>query len=353
MSCISIIFSDKAAEVSHSSSQSNTLPQSETEEDLSWVELGATVLLKDRTPYSPAITGVIQYVGTTEFASGIWVGLILDSPKGKNNGKVLGKAYFSCAPNYGLFVRPAQISLLSPAPKVSHDNNNNNSNNNYSNMNNNDHIPMISQDVNSSFVSSISFTSNEGHQVGGADIPSDDTSHTTTAAVTNINNNDENNNNNNDYGIVTYSKDDFNINYNKNNIIHNDLQVIESYNNSNNNKTNHNKKIDKDQNLLPLSSSSKEENSTSNLLSRIDSHTENMKNRQKLIVGTLKVKIFDMMELLNQQLSIAEVMELRLARGDAAFTEFNNLVNDIMSICTEENKISMQFKEKMDILLGI
>ncbi len=38
--------------------------------------------------------GNVAYIGTTSFASGKWIGVILDEPKGKNNGTVQGKSYF-------------------------------------------------------------------------------------------------------------------------------------------------------------------------------------------------------------------------------------------------------------------
>jgi dynactin 1 len=40
------------------------------------------------------VQGEIAYIGTTLFAQGKWIGLILDEPKGKNNGSVQGKQYF-------------------------------------------------------------------------------------------------------------------------------------------------------------------------------------------------------------------------------------------------------------------
>lgn len=40
------------------------------------------------------VRGVVAYVGSTMFASGKWIGVILDEPKGKNNGTVQGKSYF-------------------------------------------------------------------------------------------------------------------------------------------------------------------------------------------------------------------------------------------------------------------
>lgn len=41
--------------------------------------------------------------------SGKWIGVILDEPKGKNNGTVQGKRYFSCDDNHGIFVRQSQV----------------------------------------------------------------------------------------------------------------------------------------------------------------------------------------------------------------------------------------------------
>lgn len=41
------------------------------------------------------VRGVIAYVGMTSFAVGKWVGVILDEPKGKNNGSIKGQTYFS------------------------------------------------------------------------------------------------------------------------------------------------------------------------------------------------------------------------------------------------------------------
>lgn len=38
--------------------------------------------------------GVIAYIGHPSFASGKWIGVILDEPKGKNNGTIKGQSYF-------------------------------------------------------------------------------------------------------------------------------------------------------------------------------------------------------------------------------------------------------------------
>ena len=57
--------------------------------------------------------GVVRYIGPTQFAKGMWTGVELDSPGGKNNGNVEGIKYFTCAPKHGLF---APISKVMPIP---------------------------------------------------------------------------------------------------------------------------------------------------------------------------------------------------------------------------------------------
>ncbi|XP_036406874.1 dynactin subunit 1-like [Megalops cyprinoides] len=56
--------------------------------------------------------GTVAYIGATLFATGKWVGVILEEPKGKNDGTVQGKRYFTCEENHGIFVRQSQIQLV-------------------------------------------------------------------------------------------------------------------------------------------------------------------------------------------------------------------------------------------------
>lgn len=58
------------------------------------------------------LVGTVAYVGATMFASGKWIGVILDEAKGKNDGTVQGKEYFKCKENHGIFVRQSQISVV-------------------------------------------------------------------------------------------------------------------------------------------------------------------------------------------------------------------------------------------------
>ncbi|KAG5182613.1 CAP Gly-rich domain-containing protein, partial [Tribonema minus] len=53
--------------------------------------------------------GAVKFVGSTQFASGTWVGVQLDSTHGKNDGTVNGVYYFKCPPNTGIFVRPNMV----------------------------------------------------------------------------------------------------------------------------------------------------------------------------------------------------------------------------------------------------
>ncbi|XP_065763772.1 kinesin-like protein KIF13B isoform X2 [Muntiacus reevesi] len=54
-------------------------------------------------------TGIVRYVGPTDFQEGTWVGVELDLPSGKNDGSIGGKQYFRCNPGYGLLVRPDRV----------------------------------------------------------------------------------------------------------------------------------------------------------------------------------------------------------------------------------------------------
>lgn len=56
--------------------------------------------------------GTVAYVGATLFATGKWVGVILDEAKGKNDGTVQGRRYFTCEENHGIFVRQSQVCFL-------------------------------------------------------------------------------------------------------------------------------------------------------------------------------------------------------------------------------------------------
>ncbi|KAF9291909.1 golgi uridine diphosphate-N- acetylglucosamine transporter [Mortierella alpina] len=76
-------------------------------------EIGDRVIVE-----SMALTGYLRFVGPTEFKSGTWAGIELDTPTGKNDGSVGGVEYFRCRPKCGIFVLAAKIvksELLFPS----------------------------------------------------------------------------------------------------------------------------------------------------------------------------------------------------------------------------------------------
>ncbi len=54
---------------------------------------------------------MVRYIGPAEFGEGVWVGVELRTPKGKNDGSVQERRYFTCKPDHGLLVRPNKITV--------------------------------------------------------------------------------------------------------------------------------------------------------------------------------------------------------------------------------------------------
>merc|ERR1712154_392691 len=69
------------------------------------------------------IPGIVKYVGPTHFDKGVWFGVALDAPKGKNNGTVKKKFYFSSEQNHGVMLPYKRLEHEGKAKK-----NKNNSN---------------------------------------------------------------------------------------------------------------------------------------------------------------------------------------------------------------------------------
>jgi hypothetical protein len=53
--------------------------------------------------------GVVAFIGPTALGEGDWVGVALDTPTGKHDGRVRGVRYFECALRHGLLVRQAKL----------------------------------------------------------------------------------------------------------------------------------------------------------------------------------------------------------------------------------------------------
>lgn len=53
---------------------------------------------------------MLRYVGKIEgLPLGWWVGVKLDEPLGKNDGRAKGVRIFDCPPKHGLFLRPDKV----------------------------------------------------------------------------------------------------------------------------------------------------------------------------------------------------------------------------------------------------
>ncbi|XP_062324995.1 CAP-Gly domain-containing linker protein 4-like isoform X1 [Osmerus eperlanus] len=69
------------------------------------LHLGMQVLLTSANEMA-----LIRYLGAADFAPGLWLGLELRGSKGKNDGSVGGRRYFSCRPGHGVLVRPSRVT---------------------------------------------------------------------------------------------------------------------------------------------------------------------------------------------------------------------------------------------------
>jgi dynactin 1 len=58
------------------------------------------------------LAGRVAYAGPVHYAEGDYFGVVLDEPKGKNNGTIRGMQYFSCRPKHGLMVKVSELQPL-------------------------------------------------------------------------------------------------------------------------------------------------------------------------------------------------------------------------------------------------
>ena len=83
------------------------------------IPVGARVEIK----HIQGARGIVRFSGQTQFQVGKWIGVELSEAKGRNDGTVQGVAYFRCKPNYGVFVKPSQVTIVkepepTPGPSV-------------------------------------------------------------------------------------------------------------------------------------------------------------------------------------------------------------------------------------------
>ncbi|XP_048373180.1 kinesin-like protein KIF13B isoform X2 [Sphaerodactylus townsendi] len=93
--------SEEKLEVTSDSEEANEIPD--------WLKEGEYVTVGTNK------TGIVRYVGPTDFQEGKWIGVELDLPSGKNDGSIGGRQYFKCNPGYGLLVKPSRVKRA-PGP---------------------------------------------------------------------------------------------------------------------------------------------------------------------------------------------------------------------------------------------
>ena len=72
------------------------------------MEVGTKVMVGSSS--ATAKKGTIRFIGETHFATGEWIGVELIEKDGKNDGSLGDVRYFTCQPEYGIFVR--RVSTL-------------------------------------------------------------------------------------------------------------------------------------------------------------------------------------------------------------------------------------------------
>uniref|UniRef100_A0A8C2XMD2 Si:dkeyp-47f9.4 n=1 Tax=Cyclopterus lumpus TaxID=8103 RepID=A0A8C2XMD2_CYCLU len=103
-------------DASRFNSKMNTGLRSRTPSASSSVCGGPEVRLGERVLVVGQRTGVVQFCGKTSFAPGLWLGIELDKPSGKNDGSVGGVRYFRCSPKHGVFAPSSLLTyLISPS----------------------------------------------------------------------------------------------------------------------------------------------------------------------------------------------------------------------------------------------
>ncbi|KAF3941237.1 hypothetical protein ABW19_dt0207270 [Dactylella cylindrospora] len=97
--------------------ESNKRAEEESEVEAKGIKVGARCLVGDGAADR---RGEVAYVGQVEQIpqGGIWVGVRLDEPTGKNDGSINGVSIFNAMKNHGIFVRPSRVTVGDYPPQT-------------------------------------------------------------------------------------------------------------------------------------------------------------------------------------------------------------------------------------------
>lgn len=70
---------------------------------------GDKVCIGDKVMLENNLKGEVRFMGNVSGKNGVYYGIKLTEPKGKNNGCISNVRYFDCEQDYGLFVVRAKI----------------------------------------------------------------------------------------------------------------------------------------------------------------------------------------------------------------------------------------------------
>lgn len=82
---------------------------------LTWLTLDIRIGARCRLANESTRRGTIRYIGPIPSLPGLedapWIGIELDEPTGKNDGRVKDERYFQCGKNRGVFVRAEKVEM--------------------------------------------------------------------------------------------------------------------------------------------------------------------------------------------------------------------------------------------------
>ena len=70
---------------------------------------GKKVCIGDKVSLDTGVKGEVRFIGNVDGKIGVFYGIALTEPKGKNNGYIGSVKYFECKEDYGIFVKENKI----------------------------------------------------------------------------------------------------------------------------------------------------------------------------------------------------------------------------------------------------
>ena len=82
------------------------------------VRIGLEVEFMCGVDHTGIHNGIVRYKGPINGKEGFWVGVEAKEPVGYCDGRLMGRHYFSCLDNYGLFLNAEDLRLVTKSAKM-------------------------------------------------------------------------------------------------------------------------------------------------------------------------------------------------------------------------------------------